>query len=400
MNLVFTMKMLSDICFYFAFANFITYLFGGHNGIMTIPIMTALTFFSAYLKDKGVLKYFPLVLMVFCFFVVPFNIANIILLLPPIIYIIYNVYNLKNFNYNFKYSDTFFLFIKIAAPFMLIFLFYFYENIEKNSLPFAMIFLVNSVALMRILRQDISVLKETRFKIVTILPICIALLVSFILSSTTFFNLCKSILGTIYLKIIIPILMLIVTAVSYLGNSLLNFLKSIFKYEPTVDLGQPSFDTEEFADYFNSIPQEESQGAKIIIIIIIITLIIFVMITLFRRLTRLERLYSVNKGVVEERVSIDINAKSSKRNKKLNKIRVIYRNFLLLCKKSGLPIKKSMTSKDYENLSIEKFDNPEILKEIRSIYINARYDEKTIENKEYVYFKKLYANLIKNINKK
>lgn len=397
MSLVFALKMLSDICFYFTFANFFSYLFNGNNVLITTPIMAISAFLSAAFKERGSIKYVPLLLMLSCFFVVPMSLANIIVLMPPIFYIIYNVYEINKFKTNFIYSDIFFLYLKIAGPFIALFLFYVNKNTEQNSIPYVFIFLVCSVILMRMLRQDESALNKFSFKLMAIVPILIALFLGFILSSKTFFGLFKTALGFVYLKLVVPVLMVILTAISYIISPLFNLFKIIFKYEPTVDnSSEKVYNTENFNDILNS-KSGSIEVLKVLITIVFIGLLIFFMVKLFRRLFKRENGYASNKGVIEERIPIDENEKPSDKikSRKVNKVRLIFKKFMALCEKSGLPSKKSMTSLDYEKFYIEEFNKDEIIKDIRSVYLDVRYGEKEINSEDYKRLKKLFGELKK-----
>ncbi|MCL2323663.1 MAG: hypothetical protein FWC47_16350 [Oscillospiraceae bacterium] len=406
MNLVFTLKMLSDICFYFTFANFFSYLFTGNNVLIAVPIMVISAFLSAILKSRGFIKYLPLVLMVSCFFVIPINLVNIIVLLPPIFYIAYNVYKIKKFKYDFVYSDVFFLYLKIAGPFMLIILFYLYENFMENSLPYSLpyvlIFLVSSVILMRMLKQDESVLKQVKFKILTILPVILTLGAGLIFASKTSFQVLKAVFSFIYFNILIPVLMLIFTGVSYLGLLLYYFLKSISRGELELPMN-----VDNSAEEINSTQQYLNQninynGAgfqvfKMVFMVIFICFLIFFAYKLFKKFMMRDRGYMVHDDVMEERIPIVKDEESFSKNKsrKLNQVRLIYKKFLLLCIKFGIPINKSFTSLDYEKLSKDKFKKDEVIDGIRSIYLEVRYGEKEASREDVKKIKELFEDLKK-----
>ncbi len=393
MSIIFAMKILSDICFYFFFVNFFVVLLGGDSGLTAASIIALSSLLCAILKDRGKMRYIPLIVMIFSFFRMPMSFINFALLTPPIIYVIYNVIKLQGFSIKFDYTDIFFMFLKIAIPFFILSLIFAGGAVANICFPYAFIFILNSILLMRILRHDSNVIRETRFKILNIVPVAMVVIAGFVLSSKTFLNMMSFILSNLYFKIIVPILIFIITLLIYIIYPLFNLLKinpkdlEFLNQEASPEFGKLN-------EEFNYVSTEFIDALKNIMILIAIGLVIFLIIKLFKKLFMNNNLEDTTQGIIEQRISIDEKkAPRNKINPRTNNIREIYKKFMILCNKEGFGSKSYMTTSDFENFAEYKFNEPQISKEIRLIYIDARYGEKASSRDEIKRMKELYKEI-------
>ena len=384
MSLIFTLKIISDLCFYFAFANFFAIFGGGQPVIQTLPVLAACVFISAALARKKYLRLLPLAILPACFFIVPFGLANFLLFLPAFVFIAVSIYNINKMPPSFGYSGVFFLFLKIYFPFfLLVIALQMRHQLEVSSLPFAIVFLASSVILMRILRLGPEISSRPGFRTMNFLNVFAVLLLGLFLGSRAFTNFIGFLIGTFYFNIFAPILIILVTGFIYILWPLLALFRRLFGRRINVD-------NETYADEFAFAPQEELffqeasgnfEALKFILSLVFFILLAYLIFRLFRRLLSYSVKTQGQTVTPGQRFFLSGDKKISSRwFYPENPIRETYRKFLGLCRKAGIERQAHFTSADYETRTREIIASPYEAAQFRSMYINARYGEKSVSS--------------------
>jgi len=321
--MTFALKLIADISFYLTFASFIMY---------------------------------------------SFEVPALFILIQPIIYIIYCLIKPKAKAYD--YEPVFSLYIKLFAPFSLFALAFTRVAFETASFPFALIFFVSSISLMRMSRHDLQVQKQFWFRLINLLPIAAVFLAGLVLSS----RLLLAVLRGLYFNIILPILLFIIDILIILTAPIdIN----IHLPERTTE-GQTVQANYEFIESLRAAATTTYFDLNTTIIsVLLLVLAVFIVVKLLHWMANISRL-SVGgaEGLSQEYLPLDSQSKKSK----AKGTRRYYRKFLQLCWKRGI---KGQTSTDY-------IINAEAA-ELRELYLPVRYGNKASDNSKAA--KKLYRHI-------
>jgi len=326
----------------------------------------------------------------FAFFIVTLaNLPAFVLWTPPAAYVVWNLINLRRFTGIFKYDGIFRLFLKAYTPFALICLVFARQSFEANSMPFAIAFLVCAVVLMRIVRQPPDIQRDIRFKAMSLIPVLLAVMAGLIIASSQVLGIFRWILYTIYFGIIAPVLMLainlLVLFISFL-DSLVDFSLSDWiaqrAGEPNImEQGIPP--QEEFYPIYRT--SDPSPYINAVLAILAIALAVFLLIKLFKKFN-VKQL--APRGVIPQ-YSFTIPTIKTKKRAHIGPLRKQYRKFLQLCWRHGVAKQVNLTSADYARLSEMGAD----AEQLRDIYIQVRYDEKTATKSDINFAKELYRRM-------
>ena len=375
-----TLKILCDICFYLTFANLVTSLFGGASAIFTLPIFAFSIFLASMLSANVVFKYAPLILMGVCFYFIPLNLVNMFLLIPIFIYVVYSIATINKPIMQLDCSYQFKLFIKVFLCFLVLPLMMGASYLLREFVtPYAIIFMVLSVILMRMLRHDDIIYSENRFKLINILSAVGAVGLMMFLASNVFVQFVKM----LYLQgFVTGFVFLITSFLKFisrgfdrlktneieeksvaLGDDGMRQAERVLDVELSTELYQPSL----FQTFFNYF-----------VVAVIITLLIVIIVKMFKS-EKYQQLAPV-KGVKEIRKRLMAGKKQTKHNND-NPIREIYRKFLKYYLKNDLIIETFTTSIDVEKKAYERFKKTET-NALRDIYVKVRYGEKGYTKKD------------------
>jgi len=372
-----TLKRICDICFYLAFAAFFAVVFGGTSLVATLPLFAIVAFLTALLGGWGVIRFVPLVLLGWCFFIVQLHVANVLVLIPACIYLVYVTYMPhQDFDYTFMFKGFLWAFVIFI---LILLLFGLRPELEISTFPFGVVFLISAVLLLRMLRHERHVMDEQGFNVLNIISIALVIGVGFILSSERAVLYIRTMMGMFYFNILAPFLGLIIAAFGFAMQPIIKWLlgrdidRSVFDF----DLGMMAFDDIEYT------PQSESGRFAVVVTNLLYVFLCVIVVILLIKLIRKFRKHTPSfesKGLLEQRTELVFDkAPIQKRN--TNKIREIYRKFLLLCRREGIRIEPYMTSLNIEHETLDKLRQPHS-KKLRDIYIKVRYGDADISKKD------------------
>ena len=375
MSLVFTLKMLCDLCFYFSFANTVSAMLGGRSATQTLPLFIVCAYLCAALRDKGRLRLAPLVLLPACFLLLPLRLPDFALILPAMAYLGVSVYRLRQLPDAFSYSETFFLFAKLYLPFLFIQLVMgMLARLEAVSLPYALIFFISAIVLMRMLRHGRETIEQSRFRVMSIVQVIGVVVLSALFGNMVFLGLCGSLLRMVYFDIIAPLLTVVLIAFIFILSPLFYLLGMIPRSTNEAIELDGQFTAEVLEDSMERLPSASYNAIKAILIVAAVVLGVYLLILLFRKLSDYREQTISPPGLRESRYAVPVAARPPGRVSAAgDPVRDVYRKFLIHCRKIGIERLPYRTSADYGRLTESRFDSPEQAGEFRSLYLDVRY---------------------------
>ena len=395
---------ISVISFYMTFANLFGLLFGATNLIPTLFVFSVVSLASAFLQKHKIAS--ALILLLLCTIpaLIPISLVNILILIPPTAYLIYDVIaRLMNKHPSLDYPRMFITFIVIFLPFVLILATVGTGYIVRTMMiPFGFTFFLSTVTLLRAARHKEEVLESKIFHFLNFITPLLLLCGGFLLSTNIVGNILRFILRSIFQYVISPILLAIMWVISWV-------LYLIFWLIPIGGgIGESDFGAPEFP----SMPMDENltpyygEAATIpwfvrsILILILIALCAFVLIRIFRSMSYRISSLTLKDNEHETRRRLEDSQIFTKKRRIStgNQIRDIYYDYLRLCKKQGVSIKPYMTSEDICAAATE-YTDAEPHKNLRLLYIKSRYGEYEHSKSDVQQAKQLYRELQKEIKK-
>ncbi|MDR0838538.1 MAG: DUF4129 domain-containing protein [Oscillospiraceae bacterium] len=394
MSAVIALKLICDMCFYLTFAGFIGGLAGGVGVLPAFPFLAAATYLCCVLRNKKLLRFPPLLLLAAIPLFLNVNLAGYIVLAPPAVYLIVNVACFPPDTSDLSYGGVFSLFLKLLIPFSVVVVFIARWALESSSLPYALIFLAGAIILMRMLRHEPEILEQLRFKLMNSISVFAVIIAGALFSSQAFLTVVKTLLGGLYVHVIMPVLMAITRVLLFILSPL-----SLFELKPPendlsgdMEIGVP--DDMDWGEI-----KEAGIGPTIIryvVYAIIAAIAVFLIVKLVKKLRGSGRTRRVASGVAELRVAVDGNQKRGDRRARMaNPIRETYRKFMLLCEKEGIEILPASTTRDISDAYGNIFGELDSSQRLRDIYIESRYGEKAADKAEVKECKDIYTKFNK-----
>lgn len=405
------LKRICDLSFYMTFASMIGGLFGVEQLILTLPLFALSAFLSASLAPRGPIKYMGLLPLLFLFLIVPFTLTNMILFMPPCLYMVLALPKADENVSQFEYYPVFYAFLIIFGFFAFLgFLMTWGMGVTGMPIEtwlFAATFLFSSILFMRMARHDESVLKQMRFKVMnaTTLTVVLGATAGIVLFGTdAFLTFVWRIIGFIWSYLIAPILNVLI----WLFLVILTFIFRLFGLDAafdTIELGEPPILPEE--EVFEWEEVEASSLPTFVSIMLIacaIIVIVALLWLLFKWLNKkTDAIFIGEDGVEEERFSLDAGDAQKKkrwgRRYHENPVREVYRRFLVDVNKSGIDVRQHSTSADVEALVATKFKS-KTSDALRAEYIRVRYGEVAYTKADVKRVKALYRRFKADVDKK
>jgi len=397
------LKRICDICFYLTFASLIGALLGADNLTSTLPVFASIAFLSAFLAPRGWIRYASFILLPALFLFVSPTIANLIILTPAIVYIIWACPKPGERVADFDYTTTFLVFLGIFG-----FIFAFFmilhswaevgDDFPPDTFLFAMMFAVLSIVFMRMARHHESVLRQLRFKVMNTTSLVGVMIVAVLVSNDRFLAFVWSIIRFIWLQIFVPLLEII----AWVFVVIVAFIAGLFGLDEFGEFDSPPPPQMGFSD----MPEEGFYDrdawayGHIVLIFIVVVVALLILYAMFKLLSRkINATVIKDDGIEEERFALDDDGKEKKRRfrrQKENQVREIYREFLKLVKKKDVIIPPHLTSYEVENRVATKFQT-EKSNELRNEYIKVRYGEADFTKEDEKRIKGLYKEIKKEI---
>ncbi len=387
MTLCFFLKILGELSLYFCIANAVLSIaLIGVESVLPLFILS-LVAAAAHFMDEKYSKY--------RFFLLPL-LASLLLFGSgfgyylavglPALYVALTIVGQRYYVDHDTQADLFRTGIAVIVCFSIVFVLVLGLD---HIVPFAMIFLIANIFMLRLLRQDAEIFNETRFRVMNLLTVGATLLAAVIITSKPALML----LGKFYdfiLVLLQPVMYLFVYG-GYVFYWVLTWviatLRSIFSGE-TVDQNQL------LESGMNLLPEgiEQNylgtspdfvrlvQGA-----IVVIGVFLVVLYFLGNRRGRNKRsegtVREVRTSVTSYRPEEKIYADRFPPREPRAAVRYYYRNFLRLCQEIGHEFPRHFTSKHIENTISYQFEK-EPLQKMRETYIRARYSEQEITKED------------------
>ena len=296
-------------------------------------------------------------------------------LIPGVIYAVYLIAAKKLDTSWDRQADIFALSWKLILAFGLFVCFIGkYQVFIERSLPMAILSLTSSVLLLRMLRhgEDIYLNKQYQFK--NLLLLIGVLGITWIMSSKLVLSIILNACSFAYSCFVLPVLTLLISCFTFI----LGLIIRLFSWMNLTDVEfkESKLPASESPNPFKDISEEmlmQSSSAEIILTIIGILVLLTIVFFLFRRLATSEKNYiPALRGIIVSKEDLPL-VKQERNTSLVHQVRRQYRKFLKLCRASGEQILITDTSENIMCKSKKHF-SPEMMDEIREIYIRARYN--------------------------
>ncbi len=404
MFLIFLIKHMCLLAFYFTYANMIFFTPVKNSMILVyfiVFISLSISYVFRFSKKYSYLKYLPMLGIV-----ISLQFANttmgVIEVILPYIYMFYIALKDKYLVDYYGFRDLFIrLFLTILPLLFIVFLSKNFRIFNRVGLPYFIVFIISGLYLMRITRHSSTVINNRRFLLMNTLLISLISVISIILNVDVVFSYVTNVMIFVFIDVIIPIALKILYIISWPVLKLLN-LGALGLINSNKNI--------RFTERAPRVPDLSVDGYTFIIAfgaIVILTIVISVLIRR-ERLKRKAKAYieisGINKinGVESYRRFLDDDIDENKKPKKIldksmNQIRYWYKKFLMLCYERKMDILVYDNSQTIYEKSFEIFENKEKdLNSMREIYRKARYSEETINKEDIKIIKGSYKNLEKS----
>ncbi len=403
LTLVF-IKSVSDLALYYSFAGLFALLFGGSNrAVLLGMVIQAAIFTFSYLlrqRQRSILRFLPLLLLIFCWLIPGSTLANYILLIPAVIYMIYLVAKKIYEPDCYQQKDIFSIYWKVFIVFALFAaLLGARSAVTAIAIPAGLICMACSVLLQQTLRHDPEVYCQPRYQVISIVVIGAVCVCALFLSSSAFLNACLRFLQIIYNRVIAPILMAIVYVIIFIINGIVQLISlfhiNISTSSEGLEIDMSGFSARDVLGIEEDVVTDGQILERILIAIAIIAAAV-ILILLFRALSRRTRSQSPEPERKETRTSIQRNSPSASENAtgSVARVRTQYKKFLKLAFQQSVQPDKSDTSAEINRKYRHIFDS-HATEELRDLYIEARYNGKAT-NEDAQRAKKLYSDIKKS----
>ncbi len=386
MNLVFSLKILTDLFFYmFAFSSVTS--IAQHSGLLaTSPLIVALAaYFSRffYIKSpkKQYLRFIPLLLCAGCFIFTQYT-ADVVVTVPMILYVAFvAVKRQYEVGYDEMLTRFYFCLKLIILPLLIMVIANNWAGFIEVMLPYFFFFLVLTVMLLRMLRHNEKILTDRRFRLMNIAEMLLLCGAGYLLSSGYMQTAFRFLLGLVIRFILRPVLMGVVyifAGFAWVLNKIfsgIDFNMENVDLSGLNDLGQSMQQSDQTAQQYAQ--NQDNPAARVMTYVLIgvgALIIILVVILLFRALMRAGRQEEDNR-FADVRESLDDSDRDGARRltrAPRDRVRYYYRKFLKLCDARGIGAGAHLNSREINDQARHVY-SPASLATLRALYIRARY---------------------------
>ena len=406
MILLYTLKMLTDLSFYYAFAGFAAEYVGG--GIRILWILVLCLDFGIAVKHWNV-RGVRLLGIFLAFLPLLFGTAaDRILNLPAVIYVAAELWKKDDSLSWYRQADLLSIFWKICLGFSIVFLIFGqYQKLVSATVPMAFMELSASFLLLRSLRHEEKIRRQREFQIRNFLTVGILAAAAWMLSNQEILQGCAAFLGAVYEYLIVPLFLAVSTAI---GSVVAGILYGLCWLLQRAGLDHAALNSvmEGFQgqDQGAAPPVIESSGNQIgptILMAVGAAVLIVVLVLFFRWLMRKQPIEK--KAGVEKEDTVRFlehppgeTKKKSRDARYVRLIRERYRKFLKLYRSSGQEPAPGETSGDIAGKWKEKSlsDTEEAVEKLTELYRKARYGG-TASREDWEETDKVYRKIRKNV---
>ncbi len=399
MILSFFCRLTADLAFYFSFANYL-FIFSASTTPTAAATTTASVLWPiALLLAAGLLSYLikiktgkklvqalPLFLPCLILLLTP-GWRPLLVLLPPWAYLAYIIFHDREQLSYSQYHDRFFWSLKLLPllmlPPLLSFRLDLFSLVQRQILPFVVLYLFCSVLSLRLARHQQETLGRKSMLLTNLLLLlCFFLLcLSFVYSQV--WSLAWQGLALAYRHLLLPLIMLLAMAIALPFFAFGLLLKLLLKKTPPEE--GAAF-TQELGEAMTSAFGEAPLGGfpeplRYALLILLLLAFLWAAWRLFRRLAGGPAVPAASAAISESRQKLTPSAGRQDINllppaDARLAVRYYYRKFLRLCQKQGLPLEAGQTSLEIQSMAEQQFPAQQAaLAELRELYLPARYDE-------------------------
>ncbi len=403
LTLVF-LKLLSDLGLYYTFAGFFAVLAGANASLLLACFgLQALAGLLTYpLRDRGVFRFLPLLLLAVCFMLPNGGLAEWIAVTPPAVYVVYLTFKRLYFPEWYAQVEIFQVFWKVLLVFgVFALLMGGWQQLAAITVPAGLTALIGCVLLMRSLRHDASVYRSPRFQAMNLAAAAGVVLGALALSSDVFLDAAGAAFIRAYQTVCYPILMLLV----YILAGIVRIVGWLFSWVQFTGSEQQSSEvtvnTDGMSDMLDGIEagQNSDMFMRVVTALVLIAVAILLVFIFHWLSSRAHQ--DVPEAATGERTGAErksVGRRFSFAASSVEQVRFQYRKYLKLCRANGFSFEKSETSQEIETETKATMDAEDV-HSMRRIYIEARYHGKA-SKEDAAEAKRLYQSLAASAEKK
>lgn len=392
MRLIFTLKILTDLCYFMFAISSVTSCFAHSGLLLTSPAIIAISaYFSALAAEKQPKRpYLRYAALVICLgaFIFTSTAADWIVTIPMIGYLAFIVHR-GSFGAGYDQTqDHFYMCLKLIP--VVAILTVVAGNLDgflEVMLPYFFMFLILTIMLLRMLRHSAEVFQDRKFRILNAIEIALVCGLGYLLSSGYIMKV-FGFVGTLCMNYVLrPIF----TGLLYVFGGVVWIFRKLFS---GVDINLEDVDFTELQEglgqgveageqeimdfYAEEAAKSDSQALTYIAIAVGAIVLIVLVVVLFRLLMKAGRRAESNTfGDVREAIDDDIDSDQKLTRSPRDRVRGCYRRFLRMCVRSGLDPDLNLNSFEVNQAMSRNFDGP-AMDGLRGVYIRARYSSEEI----------------------
>lgn len=387
MRLIFTLKILTDLCYFMFAISSVASCFAHSGLLLTSPAIMAISaYFSAMAAEKQpkrpYLRFLPLVICLGAF-IFASTAADWVVTIPMIGYLAFTV---RRNSFGVSYDQTqenFYTCLKIIPVVAII------TIVASNRdgflevmLPYFFMFLILTIMLLRMLRHSAEVFQDSKFRILNTVEIALVCGMGYLLSS----GYIMKALGFVGTLVMNYVLRPIFSGALYIFGGVVWLFRKLFS---GVDINLDDIDFTELEEglgqgveageqeimdfYAEEAANSDSQALTYIAIAVGAIVMIVLVVVLFRILMKAGRRAESNTfGDVREAIDDDAGSDQKLTRTPRDRVRSCYRRFLKMCVRSGLDPDLNLNSFEVNQAMRRNFDDA-AMEGLRGVYIRARY---------------------------
>ena len=295
MNLVFFLKIFTDLCYYGLFAAFFASIYGLTGSLLPqfalLSLAAALSRMADRKRPETPLRLLPLLLCPAAF-ALPAQTAGLVILAPAALYVLFCGVTRRTQPEYYPCTDAFWLELKLlAVPALMAVALMQAQRAERFSLPYLLGFFLGSILLLRMLRHDETTLSQPRFRLMNGLSILGLCLVCGVVGSELFRNLLGLVLKAVWKVLSIPALLIL----GGVGAGMIWLLDSVLPDELNFEgikqeaLEFPTGTEDLWQDQLTEQTGDPSRAVLFVISGLLIALAVLAAVLLFRKLAASRR---------------------------------------------------------------------------------------------------------------
>ena len=396
MRLIFTLKILTDLCYFMFAISSVTSRFA-HSGLLfTSPAIMAISAYLAALAaekqpKRPCLRYAALAVCP-CALAFASTAADWAVTIPMIGYLAFSVHR-GRFSAGYdQIQEHFYLCLKIIPVVAVL------TVIAGNKdgflevmLPYFFMFLILTIMLLRMLRHGQEVLQDRKFRILNAIEIALVCGFGYLLTSGYIISAFKFV-GTACMNYVLrPVF----TGLLYVFGGVVWLFRKLFggvsinledvdfsELEEGLGQGVEAGEKEIMEFYAEESAKADYRVLTYIAIAVGAIVLAALVFVLFRILMKAGRRADTNSfGDIREAIDDDNGSDQKLTRSPRDRVRGCYRRFLKMCVRSGLDPDLNLNSLEV-NQSMQKILDPSAMDGLREVYIRARYSSEEITEED------------------